>query len=90
MRTVKPHGDTHGLINFHGRLAASRIVDIETLDHHTWWCHVDIVKCPQLQLAIPRRWTVADSPFHEELKDAARRFILRTMSERPRSKARRA
>ena len=78
------HGRGQGLapmINVHGHLIWLPVAAITTLDQQSWWCKIDVKDCPQLELTLPTRERIVQSPFYENLLVRARRCILETMAD---------
>ena len=66
-------------VNFFGRIArAPELRTIRTPDAN-WSANVDVVQCPHLKLALPRRKHIAHDEFFEKLKVEVERRIYEAM-----------
>ena len=74
-------------VNFHGQQIECPGLPVVTpvserggASPRQWWAMLDIDDCPELELVLPRRDRLVDTPFLEELKAACRRAILRAIA----------
>ena len=70
-------------INFHGLTVSVRLPTIETVTGARWSVAADIVDCPELELVLPARKEAVETPFLEEMREAARLAIYRAMAADP-------
>ena len=69
----------HPRLNFHGiRIDEVHLPVTASLDTH-WHVKVDVIDCPQLELVLPARKEVVETPFVDELRTACRRAAYRAM-----------
>ena len=67
-------------INFHGLVVAEpNLPEIPGIGA-AWKANVDVLNCPRLELTLPARKEVIETPFMEELRQACRRAIYRAIS----------
>ena len=74
-------------INFHGlQVTCSDLPQVHALPAtdsstpRTWWAMADVVDCPALELTLPARTAIIQTPFVRELVDEARRVIYRAIA----------
>ena len=68
------------VVNFHGLTTwGSSISDTVSSKGKHWCARIDVVDCPRLELTLPARQEVVNSPFNKEVKMACRRAIYRAM-----------
>ena len=67
-------------LNFHGLTLPVRLPHIVTLDSGTWTVRADIGACPELELVLPARKEAVETPFLEEMREAARLAIYRAVA----------
>ena len=74
-------------INFHGLLVAFRdLPRVHALpgadgdEPRTWWTLVDVIDCPDLELTLPTRTAIVQTPFTAELVSEATRIIYRAIA----------
>ena len=67
-------------LNFHGLTLPVRLPHIVTLDSGTWTVRADIGTCPELELVLPARKEAVETPFLEEMREAARLAIYRAVA----------
>ena len=66
-------------LNFHGILVKdAKLPLVPTLDD-TWFAKADVVDCPHLELTLPSRKEVVQTPFMAELRHECRRAVFRAM-----------
>ena len=66
-------------LNFHGiRIEDVRLPVIASMDSH-WHVIADVADCAELELVLPARKAVVETPFVEQLRSACRSAIYRTM-----------
>ena len=69
----------HPRLNFHGVLVDELHLPVTTsLDTH-WHVRTDVIDCPELELVLPARKEVVETPFVDELRTACRRAAYRAM-----------
>ena len=66
-------------LNFHGILVGQTDLPQVRALENTWSTHVDVRDCPQLQLTLPARRQVVETPFMEELRRQCRAVVYRAM-----------
>ena len=70
--------------NFHGLTLAVRLPTVDPIEGGTWSAHADIDACPELELVLPARKEAVESPFVDEMRNAARpRHLPRHGGRRP-------
>ena len=67
-------------LNFHGLTLPVRLPHIVTLDSGTWTVRADVGTCPELELVLPARKEAVETPFLEEMREAARLAIYRAVA----------
>ena len=67
-------------VNFHGLTVTVRLPAVETVTGARWTVVADIVNCPELELVLPARKEAVETPFLEEMREAARLAIYRAMA----------
>ena len=74
-------------INFHGlQVTCSDLPQVHALPAadsstpRTWWAMADVVDCPALELTLPARTAIIQTPFVREFADEARRVIYRAIA----------
>ena len=73
--------DHNDLMNFHGIIVRHpSLPKINTIGRKVWTTKVDVRECPQLELTLPARREVVETPFMEELRLACRRAIYQAMT----------
>ena len=70
-------------INFHGLTVSAQLPRIESVTGECWTVGADIVDCPNLELVLPARKEPVETPFLEEMREAARLAICRAMAADP-------
>ena len=69
----------HPRLNFHGTLVDELHLPVTaSLDTH-WHAKVDVIDCPQLELVLPARKEVVETPFVDQLRTACRLAAYRAM-----------
>ena len=68
-------------VNFHGLTLPVRLPQIDTVEGGVWSARVDIDSCPDLELVLPARKEAVETPFLEEMREAARLAVYRTMAQ---------
>ena len=70
-------------MNFHGiQIRSPGLPEITSLSNK-WNIKVDVVDCPQLELTLPARKEVVETPFMNDLRTACRRAIYHAISLQP-------
>ena len=67
-------------LNFHGLTLAVRLPTVGCIEGGTWSVRVDIEACPELELVLPARKEAVQTPFLDEMRNAARLAIYRAMA----------
>ena len=70
-------------VNVHGHTVTVRLPAVEAVHGPRWTVGADIVDCPELELVLPARKEPVETPFLEEMREAARRAIYRAMAADP-------
>ena len=69
----------HPRLNFHGVLVDElHLPGTASMDTH-WHVRTDVIDCPQLELVLPARKEVVETPFVDQLRTACRRAAYRAM-----------
>ena len=78
------HKTSNDRMNFYGVVIKDpRLPRVQTIDKTMWTTQVNVTDCPQLELTLPARREVVETPFMEELRQACRRTIYKAMSLQP-------
>ena len=67
-------------LNFHGLTLPVRLPSVGAIEGGTWSVRADIAACPELELVLPARKEAVETPFMEEMRNAARLAIYRAMA----------
>ena len=67
-------------LNFHGLTLAVRLPAVDAIEAGTWSVRADIEACPELELVLPARREAVETPFLEEMREAARLAIYSAMA----------
>ena len=70
-------------INFHGLTISAHLPRVESVTGECWTVGADIVDCPDLEFVLPARKEPVETPFLEEMREAARLAIYRAMAADP-------
>ena len=70
-------------VNFHGHTVSVRLPSTEAVHGPRWTIAADIVDCPELELVLPARNEAVQTPFLDEMREAARLAIYRAMAADP-------
>ena len=70
-------------VNFHGLAVSVRLPSVETVAGARWSVAADIVDCPELELVLPARKEAVETPFLDEMREAALLAIYRAMAADP-------
>ena len=70
-------------VNFHGITVSAQLPRVESVTGECWTAGADIVDCPDLELVLPARKEPVETPFLEEMREAARLAIYRAMAADP-------
>ena len=68
-------------VNFHGLTLPVRLPQIDAVEGGVWSARADIDSCPDLELVLPARKEAVETPFLEEMREAARLAVYRAMAE---------
>ena len=72
-----------GTLNYHGALVHRPYLPyVQAIQSH-WSTKVDVVDCPHLDLTLPARQEIVESPFADEMRAACRAAIYRAMLRQP-------
>ncbi len=77
----RPYGEPD--VNFHGLTVAIALPEITAANDDKWSVLADIQDCSRLELVLPARREVVQTPFLDELRQAARLCIYRAMAQQP-------
>ena len=69
--------------NFHGITVPAALPEITAANDDNWSVFADIHDCPRLELVLPARREVVQTPFLDELREAACLCIYRAMARQP-------
>ena len=72
-----------GLLNFHGTLVNRPHLPYVKAIQSCWSAKVDVIDCPRLDLTLPARQEIVQSPFADELREACRATIYRAILLQP-------
>ncbi len=67
-------------LNFHGLILPVRLPTVHPVDGPAWSVRADVRDCPGLELVLPARKEAVETPFLEEMREAARTAIYRAMA----------
>ena len=67
-------------INFHGLVVDKPDLPEMPGMYSAWKANADVLNCPRLEMTLPARKEVIETPFMEELRQACRRAIYRAIS----------
>ena len=70
-------------VNFHGATVAVRLPPVESVHGPRWTVAADVEDCPGLELVLPARKEAVETPFLDEMREAARLAIYRAMAADP-------
>ena len=68
-------------VNFHGLTLPVRLPQIDAVEGGVWSARADIASCPGLELVLPARKEAVETPFLEEMREAARLAVYRAMAQ---------
>ena len=68
-------------VNFHGLTLPVRLPQIDAVEGGVWSARADIDSCPDLELVLPARKEAVETPFLEEMRNAARLAVYRAMAQ---------
>ena len=68
-------------VNFHGLTLPVRLPQIDAVEGGVWSARADINSCPDLELVLPARKEAVETPFLEEMREAARLAVYRAMAQ---------
>ena len=66
-------------LNFHGLILPVHLPTVHPVDGPAWSVRADVENCPELELVLPARKEAVETPFLEEMREAARTAIYRAM-----------
>ena len=67
-------------VNFHGATVAVRLPSVESVHGPRWTVAADVEDCPELELVLPARKEAVETPFLDEMREAARLAVYRAMA----------
>ena len=67
-------------LNFHGLILAARLPTVHPVDGPAFSVRADVGDCPELELVLPARKEAVETPFLDEMREAARVAIYRAMA----------
>ena len=67
-------------LNFHGLIVPVRLPTVHPVDGPAWSVRAEVGNCPELELVLPARKEAVETPFLEEMREAARVAIYRAMA----------
>ena len=70
-------------VNFHGLTVSVRLPGVETVAGPRWSVAADVEDCPELEFVLPARKEAVETPFLEEMREAARLAVYRAMAADP-------
>ena len=81
----KGNWPSHGYdnVNFHGITLYARALPWIACMESSWHAFIDVVDCPGLELTLPARKELVQTPFLDEMVQACRAVIYRAMLENP-------
>ena len=68
-------------VNFHGLTLPVRLPQIDAVEGGVWSARADIDSCPDLELVLPARKEAVETPFLEDMREAARLAVYRAMAQ---------
>ena len=68
-------------LNFHGLILPVRLPTVHPVDGPAWSVRADVEDCPGLELVLPARKEAVETPFLEDMREAARTAIYRAMAQ---------
>ena len=76
--------NNNDLMNFHGIVIRHpSLPQVHTIEQKIWTTRADVRDCPQLELTLPARREVVETPFMQELRQACRKAIYQAMNMEP-------
>ena len=71
-------------MNFHGITVKNpKLPTVRDIEMNQWTVKTDVMDCPDLELTLPARKEVVETPFMDRLRTACRRAIYRAMAGSP-------
>ena len=67
-------------VNFHGLILAAHLPTVHPVDGPAFSVRADVGDCPELELVLPARKEAVETPFLDEMREAARTAIYRTIA----------
>ena len=67
-------------VNFHGLILAAHLPTVHPVDGPVFSVRADVGDCPELELVLPARKEAVETPFLDEMREAARTAIYRAMA----------
>ena len=67
-------------VNFHGLIIPVRLPTVHSVDGPAFSVRADVGNCPELELVLPARKEAVETPFLDEMREAARTAIYRAIA----------
>ena len=67
-------------LNFHGLIVPVRLPTVHPVDGPAWSVRAEVENCPELELVLPARKEAVETPFLDEMREAARTAVYRAMA----------
>ena len=67
-------------LNFHGLIVPVLLPTVYPVDGPAWSVRADVENCPELELVLPARKEAVETPFLDEMREAARTAVYRAMA----------
>ena len=67
-------------LNFHGLIVPVRLPTVHPVDGPAWSVRAEVGNCPELELVLPARKEAVETPFLDEMREAARVAVYRAMA----------
>ena len=67
-------------LNFHGLILAAHLPTVHPVGGPAWSVRADVGNCPELELVLPARKEAVETPFLDEMREAARVAIYRAIA----------
>ncbi len=67
-------------LNFHGLILAAHLPTVHPVDGLAFSVRADVGNCPELELVLPARKEAVETPFLDEMREAARTAVYQAMA----------
>ena len=67
-------------LNFHGLIVPVLLPTVHPVDGPAWSVRAEVGNCPELELVLPARKEAVETPFLDEMREAARTAVYRAMA----------